>query len=132
MAITPRDGKAGIIIVEDDPIFRYALEHTLAPHYEILAAVDDGAAALLAVEERYPDLIVMDVSLPILNGFDAARRILERHPAVAILFMPAHLDAASRAEVFQSGAAGYLPKTRIADLHNAIRAILDGQGYFPE
>ena len=131
-ANTPRDGKPGIIIVEDNLIFRYALEHTLAPHYEILATVGDGATALRAVEERRPDLVLMDISLPVMNGFEAARRILERYPAVAIIFMPAHLDAARRAEVFRLGAAGYLPKTRIADLHNALRTILGGARYFPE
>jgi DNA-binding NarL/FixJ family response regulator len=132
MATIPRDGKPSLIIVEDNAIFRHALEHTLASHYEILATVGDGAAGVRAVDERQPDLVLMDISMPALNGFDAARRILERYPAVSIIFMTAHRDAAHRDQASRLGAAGYLGKTRVADLHDAIRAVLGGQRYFPK
>ncbi len=132
MATILRDRRPSLVIVEDNDIFRYALERTLVSHYAILASVGDGAAGVRAVEDSQPNLVLMDISMPALSGFDAAKRIRERHPAVSIVFITASLEAEHMDQAARLGAAGYLLKSRIAELQNALRAVLGGQRYFSE
>lgn len=69
-----------VLIAEDEAILRLTLERTLNSQFNVVAAVGDGAAAVQAVEEHEPDIALLDISMPVLNGLDAALKITESSP----------------------------------------------------
>lgn len=102
----------------------------LKSEFELLAAVEDGKAAVAAVEEHRPDVILLDVSLPELRGFAAARQILARQPETKVLFVSNYDNREYVEEALSMGASGYVLKSRVAvELLTAIRAVLAGQFY---
>jgi DNA-binding NarL/FixJ family response regulator len=125
------DRKTTFVIVEDDAILRYALEHSLVPEHEVLASVGDGAAGVDAVSEHCPDIVLLDISMPVMNGLDAAERIAKNCPSVLIIFVTSHTAPDYVQEAFRCGAAGYVEKGRFDELREAIRTVLDGQHYRP-
>ena len=125
--------KLTIVIAEDDALIREGcLVVLLEPFYEIIDAVEDGAAAVASVEEHHPDVVLLDVSLPVMRGFEAARRILAKNPGIKLLFVSNHSERAYVEEAFHMGAAGYVVKSRVVrELTNAIRVALSGEFYWP-
>jgi DNA-binding NarL/FixJ family response regulator len=121
-----------LVIVEDDGILRYALERSLAPEYEILASVGDGAAGVDAVQQHCPDIVLLDIFMPVINGLDAAERIAKSCPSVLIIFVTAHTERAYIDEAFRRGAAGYVRKDNLAELQVAITTVLNGQRHRPD
>lgn len=92
-----------ILIAENDAIIRFTLERTPNPQFNVVAVVGDGAAAVQAVEEHEPDIALLDISMPVLNGLDAAQKITETKPAVKVILVtsyaePAYVEEASDAE----------------------------------
>jgi CheY-like chemotaxis protein len=87
-----------VLIAEDDAIFRYTLERILEPQFRVVARVGDGAAAVQAVEEHEPDIALLDISMPVLDGLEAAQKITEITPTVRVIigrFRRARLDPQS-------------------------------------
>jgi DNA-binding NarL/FixJ family response regulator len=125
------DRKTTFVIVDDDETFRYALERSLAPEHEILASVGDGAAGVDAVIKHCPDIVLLDISMPVMNGLEAAERIAKNCPSVFIIFVTSHTNRAYVDEAFHRGATGYVQKGNRAQLQEAICAVLDGQRYQP-
>jgi DNA-binding NarL/FixJ family response regulator len=120
-----------VVIAEDDAILRYTLERTLEREVIVVAAVGDGAAAVQAVEDQEPEIVLLDVSMPVMNGLEAAQKITEITPAVKVIMVTSHADPAIIDEAFRRGARGYVLKGRIADLRDAIQAVMQGQFYRP-
>ena len=105
-----------VLIVDDSAVCREFLSHLLAtdPRIEVTAAVRDGVAALDAVSSLRPDVVVMDINIPVMNGYDATRRIMESCPLPIIAVSAAddvgEVEMSFRA--MESGAVAVLPKPR--------------------
>ena len=97
---------------------------------EVVGTAKDGLALVKAAERLNPDLVLVDISMPIMNGFDAARQIRRSVPGAKLLFLSTHSNALYADEAFKSGANGYLEKQAASsELRRAIAAVLDGQIY---
>jgi DNA-binding NarL/FixJ family response regulator len=102
----------------------------LEPEYELVGCVEDGQALLAAAIESKPDVILLDISMPILNGIDAAHQLRKLLPSAKLIFVTMHADADFVTEAFRAGAAGYLLKRSAAsELLTAIREVLKGNHY---
>ena len=96
----------------------------------LLQRSDDGRSLLTAAERLKPDVILVDIGMPVLNGLDAAERIKRILPDVKIIYVTINRDPTLIAEAFRRGASGYLPKSAAAsELVNAIRRALNGECY---
>ncbi len=102
----------------------------LAPHYEIIEAVADGRALVEAALRLRPDLIVSDITMPLLNGVDAAVQIKKSVPSMKLIFVTMHASAAYIQAVFEAGGTGYILKSGIREeLLEAARSVLNGRIY---
>jgi DNA-binding NarL/FixJ family response regulator len=98
--------------------------------YEIVATVGDGRSLVRVAAELRPHLIIVDVSMPLLNGLDAGQQIKELLPSVKLVYLTMNHDADLAAEAFRRGASGYLLKTCAAsELAIAVREVLRGKSY---
>lgn len=120
-----------VVLAEDDSLIREGcLVPALESEFEIVAAVDDGNAAVAAVAEHGPDVVLLDISLPGLRGFAAARQILACRPETKVLFVSNYNNPEYLEEALNMGASGYVLKSRAAaELLTAIRTALAGQFY---
>jgi DNA-binding NarL/FixJ family response regulator len=107
-----------------------ACRKLLEGDYEVVATVSDGRALVRAVAEFRPHLIIVDVSMPLLNGLDAGQQAKELMPSIKVIFLTMNHDADLAAEAFRRGATGYLVKTCAAsELAIAVREVLRGKSY---
>ncbi|MBN1826899.1 MAG: response regulator transcription factor [Candidatus Eisenbacteria bacterium] len=114
-----------ILIADDHKIFRDGLRHLLdgCPGFRVVAEAEDGAAAVRLAREHAPDLVVMDISMPCMNGIDATARIVEEIPSVRVIVLSMHDDRRFVVEALKAGALGYLLKeSAFEDLLLAIEA----------
>ena len=119
-----------IVVVEDHEQFRRFIYSTLekAPELQVVDIASDGLAAVQKAEELQPDLILLDIGLPKLNGIEAARRIRKLSPESKILFVSQELSADIVREALGTGASGYVVKTDAGrELLEAVRAVLRGE-----
>jgi DNA-binding NarL/FixJ family response regulator len=120
--------KPTLVIAEDDFLIGESLRVILQPEFNVLAVVDDGAAAIEAAARHHPAVMLLDISLPVLKGFDAARAIRKQHPDIKLLFVSSYSDRAYVDEARAMGASGYVLKSRVAsELPQAIRTALGGK-----
>ena len=122
-----------IVIADDHPMVRRGLRAVLEHRdsLEVVAEAGDGEAVLAAVATYQPDLVLMDIQMPKVDGIEATRRIRERHPSVAVLVLTMFEDDDSVLSALRAGAFGYLLKG--ADQHeivNAILAVANGSAVF--
>lgn len=122
-----------VLIAEDDfLIFEGILRPLLVREFDIVAAVGDGLQAVAAAEEHRPEIVLLDISLPGLRGFDAARTILANQPQCKVLFVSNYMERAYVEAAEDMGASGYVLKSRVSgELIDAIRAALAGEFYWP-
>jgi DNA-binding NarL/FixJ family response regulator len=107
-----------------------ALKSVLEPRCEVVGTVGDGRSLLEAAAKLQPDIIVVDIAMPQLNGLDAARQIRHSMPGVKLIFMTMNEDPYLVAEAFRSGASAYLVKRAAAlELTDAIELVLKGRTY---
>lgn len=100
------------------------------PDMEIVGEAGNGREAVQLAEELRPDIVVMDVAMPELNGIEATRRVMEAVPHSRVLALSMHKDSVYVREILRAGARGYLLKDAPAgDLVSAIRALASGEGY---
>jgi DNA-binding NarL/FixJ family response regulator len=124
---------ARILIADDHELFRRGLQSVLSdvPEWQVVAEVADGAEAVKRAVELTPDIVVIDLSMPRLNGLDATRQIRSLAPATQVLMVTAHESEQLIREVLDAGALGYLLKSDAsAMLVTAVEALLDGRPYF--
>ncbi len=106
------------------------LKGLLEPEFEVVGSAADGRAVLELVATLVPDVILMDISMPLLNGLDCARRLSESGCAAKILILTMHPDATLAQEALSAGASGYLLKSSLTnELRSALRDVLAGRTY---
>jgi DNA-binding NarL/FixJ family response regulator len=119
-----------ILLVDDHALVRAGLRGVVgsAEDMRIVGEVSDGAAALQALETTSPHVVLMDLSMPVMDGVAATRRIVEQHPDVAVLVLSSFSDAHRVTEALDAGAIGYVLKdTEPAVILDAIRSASQGQ-----
>ena len=118
------------MIADDSALMRQAIEIALDSQYEIVARVEDGEAAVSAAATLSPQLILLDISMPGLNGFEAARQIKRVCPLILLVFVSEHDEKSYREAAFDAGGSGYVRKEKmLAELLPAIRDVLAGKEY---
>lgn len=119
-----------IVIADDHTLVAEAYKKILEPVYDVVGIVGDGRALLKAAASLHPQLIILDIAMPLLNGLDAALQLKHKMPDVKIVFLTMNDDPDLVAEAFRRGAAAYLPKTcAAAELIIALREVCLGQSY---
>ena len=119
-----------VLLADDHTMFVEALQKVLEPEFELVGSVGDGRALLDAAPRLAPDVILLDLSMPLLNGIDAAQQLSRLVPGTKMVFLSMHGDPTYVTEAFRSGASGYvLKRARAAELIQAIQAALRGQLY---
>ena len=119
-----------VLIADDHNLVAELCKKLLEPEYEVIGIVGDGRALVQAAAQLKPDVILIDVAMPILNGLDAGQQIKEMLPAVKLIYLTMNPDAEVTAEAFRRGAAGYLLKTCAAsEMVTCVREVLRGKTY---
>lgn len=119
-----------ILIADDHAIVREGLRHMLAKDFDVLGAVEDGRALLREVEGLKPDLVLLDITMPMLNGIETTRQLRRLSPRTKIVVLTMHADVTYATEVFEAGASGYVLKnTPSEEILTAIRDVLAGKKY---
>lgn len=122
--------KPRVLIADDHSIFTAGLRKLIEKDCELVGEVEDGRALLEAAPRLRPDVILLDISMPLLNGLDAARHLRKLVPKSKLIFLTMHSNPAYATEAFAAGASGYLLKRSAAsELSLAIEAALKGQCY---
>jgi DNA-binding NarL/FixJ family response regulator len=122
-----------VLLADDNRVVRTAFRKILEleDDLEVVGEAKNGAQAVAMVKKLHPALVLMDVSMPLLNGFQATRQILEAAPATKVLMLSAYSDEAYIEEATRSGAMGYLLKQDSADsVCHAIRKVRDGNTFY--
>src|SRR5262245_43822703 len=122
--------KPRVLLADDHTLILGAFEKLLASECEIVGQVSDGRAVVAAAEDLKPDLVVLDIAMPLLNGLEAGRQIKQRSKSVKLVFLTMNEDPGLAAEAFRVGASGYLLKSSAAsELSTAIREAMLGRSY---
>jgi DNA-binding NarL/FixJ family response regulator len=125
-----RSNRPQIMIADDHAFVADACRKLLEPEYDVVATVGDGRALLRIAANLKPQVIVIDIGMPLLNGLDAGCQVKQMLPWVKLVFLTMNTDPALVAEAFRCGASGYLLKTCAAsELIIAIREVLKGISY---
>jgi two-component system response regulator NreC len=124
------DRRLRILVADDHPVIRKSVRQILDSHprFEVCGEAQDGAAAIDEAHRLKPDVVVMNITMPVLNGMDAAREIKASLPELAIVILSTHADKHFIEQAKKSGARAYVAKTKAAEaLVRAIEAaVLDG------
>jgi DNA-binding NarL/FixJ family response regulator len=119
-----------VLLADDHALLLGAYETLLSGECQIVGQVSDGRALVAAALELTPDLIVLDISMPLLNGLEAGRQIKRVLPHVKLVFMTMNEDPDLAAEAFRAGASAYLVKRCAAsELVAAVQEVLQGRSY---
>ena len=124
------DLRPQVLIADDHAIFAEALRLLLEKSYRVVGTVADGRALLSATTKLAPDVVVVDIGMPLLNGLDAAQRIRERMPKVKLVFLTMQDDPNLAAAAIEMGAAAFVLKHSAgSELLTAIEQVLQGGSY---
>jgi DNA-binding NarL/FixJ family response regulator len=116
-----------VLLADDHAIVVEGLRRILEPDFEVIGAVADGLALVKAAKELKPDIIVADISMPLLNGIEAARQIRAANRRTTIVFLSMHPDIVYVAEALQAGGSAYVLKSSAGiEIVTAIREALQG------
>jgi DNA-binding NarL/FixJ family response regulator len=119
-----------VLLADDHKMLTDALKRILEPRCEVVGTVSDGRALLEAVGNLRPDIVVLDIAMPRLNGFDAARQLKAEMPRLKLIFMTMHEDPYLVGQAFRAGGSAFLLKEAAAsELTDAIDAVLKGGSY---
>jgi len=119
-----------ILLGDDHPLFAQGSRASLEERYEIVGLAVDGQALAEAALRLKPDLILLDISMPLLSGIEVARRVRASLPTVKLLFLTMHSERTYLRAAFEAGGTGYLLKsTNPDDLLTAVQRVLDGHIY---
>jgi DNA-binding NarL/FixJ family response regulator len=126
------DRSVRILIADDQPIIRTMVRSTLEriPHFEVCAEAVNGAEAIEQAQKLKPDVVVLNVTMPVLNGFDAAREIKATLPETAIVILSSHSDQRFVAAAKRIGVRSYVAKSKVGEaLVKAIEAAVKGDDF---
>ena len=121
-----------LLLVDDHSLMRAALRETLErePDIEVVGEAGDGETALAMLHELSPDLVLMDISMPGLNGIEATLNIISERPGIKVLALSTYLERRFVAHILNAGALGYISKTaRIEELLLGVRTVMLGKRY---
>jgi DNA-binding NarL/FixJ family response regulator len=117
-------------MADDHAIVLAGLRKLVEAEGEVVGMVEDGRALVEAAQQLRPDIVLLDISMPLLNGLDAARQISKLVPESKLIFLTMHATPTYATEAFKAGASGYLIKRSAAvELKQAIQAVMRGQHY---
>jgi two-component system response regulator DegU len=118
-----------ILLVDDHPLVRRALRDILdkEPDFTVVGEAADGRQAIQMTQEHQPDIVIMDISMPVLNGVEATKQIKVSSPLTSVLILTVHTDLETIFSILQAGASGYLVKSIFGpEVIHTIRAVMDG------
>lgn len=118
------------MLADDHPLLRQALRDVLEKQadFEVIAEASDGEEAVRLTAEMLPDVVIMDISMPILNGLEATKQIKANNPSIAVLVLTVHSDSEHILSILRAGAGGYLTKSVYGDeVIHAVRALVSGE-----
>ena len=122
--------RSRVLIADDHTLVAELCKKLLETEFDVVGTVSDGHALVRAAGEFKPDVVVVDVAMPILNGLDAGQQVKQMLPAVKLIFLTMNPDIEIAAEAFRRGANGYLLKTcAAAELVLGVRDVLRGKSY---
>jgi len=122
-----------ILLADDHTVIRSGLRLLLErqPGFKVVAEASDGRATVELTEALKPNVVVLDIGMPNLNGIDAARQITTHHPDIAVVILSMHADESYVLRALKAGARGYLLKdSPESDLVNAVHAVHENKAYF--
>lgn len=122
--------RSRLLLADDHRLFSEGISRLLSETYDLVGIAGDGAELIEKVDQNPPDAVVLDISMPGMNGFQAARRIHGSHPEVKLVFVSVHRDPSYVADAFRAGASAYVTKNALAsDLLTAVSEALAGRRY---
>lgn len=124
--------RLSILLADDHKMFSQALRSLFQDEY-VLTTVEDGQALVDVAGRLNPDVIIVDISMPVLNGFDAVRQLKKDGCSAKVIFLTMHADADLVDEALRCGASGYVLKQSVGEeLIEAITQVLEGKVYLPK
>jgi DNA-binding NarL/FixJ family response regulator len=130
--VTSSPSRIRVLLAEDHALVRSGLHALLQrmPDVEVVGEAGDGREAVALAEQLHPDVILMDISMPLLNGIEATRRVTAQMPRVRVIMLSVHSSEEYVAQALTAGAAGYVLKgADTAELELGIRAVAAGHSY---
>jgi len=125
-----KTGRPRLLLADDHRLFLEGLRNLLDPEFEIIGTAEDGRKLVEEVRKLHPDVIVADISMPRLNGIEAARQIKKIDPHIGIILLTMHPDVTYAVRGFEAGASGYVMKHSAPDeLLTAIKEVIKGKTY---
>lgn len=119
-----------LLLADDHPLFLEGVRRLLENKYDVVGTVADGKALIAAAQSLQPDIIVVDISMPEMNGLAAAQIIRKTLPTAKFIVLTVHSDQAYAREAFRAGVKGFVSKrAAAAELLTAIKQVLEGQTY---
>lgn len=121
-----------IALIDDHKLFREGVKRILSfePSFEVVAEADDGLEAKEIIKEYQPDIVLMDINMPEMNGIEATKELLQNNPDLKIIILSIHEDESYVSHALQTGAQGYLLKEMDTEsLMEAIKVVYDGGSY---
>lgn len=126
-------GKLKILLADDHALLRLGLRKILEerPEWQVIAEAGDGRTAVRQTLELSPDVVVLDIGMPLLNGIEVTRQIIRRLPSIGVLILSMHADEAYITQALRAGARGYLLKDSAGtELIRAVSAVAAGKSFF--
>lgn len=122
--------KLRVLLGDDHALILDGLRAALQPQFEVVGQAQDGKALVQAADRLRPDLVVLDISMPLLNGFESARQIKKSLPSAKLIFLSQHLNPAYLKQALKIGASGYVLKSGATEeLQKAIATVMRGRIY---
>lgn len=119
-----------VLLADDHVLVAEGIQKLLEPACELVGIVGDGRSLVAAANKLQPDIAVVDISLPLLNGLDASRRIKKSNPDIKIIILTMHSEPNFVTEAFRVGVSGYVLKQSVgSELFQAIREVLKGRAF---
>src|SRR5258706_9644918 len=125
-----RMARTRVVLADDHAVVAQGLSELLKDSFDLLEVVHDGHALLEAADRLRPDVVVTDISMPLLNGLEAIRQIRTRHPEIKIVVLTMHADTQTAVSAFRAGAQGYVVKVSPEqEFTEAIEQVAQGRAY---
>jgi DNA-binding NarL/FixJ family response regulator len=122
--------KTRVLLGDDHALILDGIRAVLQVQYDVVGQAGDGRALVMAAGKLKPDVVILDISMPLLNGFEAAKQIKKERAATKLIFLSQHLNPAYLRQALKIGASGYVLKSGATqELHTAIQKVLKGETY---
>jgi DNA-binding NarL/FixJ family response regulator len=119
-----------VLLADDHKIVLEGLRSLLEPEFEVVGTVEDGRALVAAAKKLSPDVVIVDISMPLLNGIEAVRQIKEENDKIKVVFLTMHPDVTYATRAFEAGASGYVLKhSAPSELVTAVGEAIKGRTY---